>query len=236
MHTLGAKGNEVFGSNRVEELRDALRKSNEAISRKESAKAESMKLQDNINAATKNGERDESSSATGTGGFNPVFDAPAVAAHAANSGGCRVASRVVAGSALDWAAGNFEGGVRVDEPSGIDPLSLGKLQSFGDWQGPDEVGWKESEVGFANKNNECYMIALVQMLGTARRVRDAIGRLPVPVVGEQSLDARVTKVLRHDFVLKGKPSQAPQLCYSGKHCHLFTEGQRSEKPLELGKQ
>ena len=98
------------------------------------------------------------------------------------------------------------------------------------------MGWKESEVGFRNDANECYMIALVQMLGTARRVRDAIGRLPVPVVGEQSLDARVTKVLRHDFVLKGKPSQASQLCYSGKHCHLFTEGQRIEKPLKLGKQ
>ena len=117
LHTLGAKGKEVFGSNRVQQLRDALRQSRAACIRKESAKAESMKLQDNINAATKNAERDESSSATGTGGFNPDVDAPAVAAHAASSGGCRVASRVVAGSALDWAAGNFEGGVRVDELS-----------------------------------------------------------------------------------------------------------------------
>ena len=46
------------------------------------------------------------------------------------------------------------------------------------------------------------MIALVQMLGTSRRVRDAIGQLPVPVVGDASHKARVTNLLRHDFVLK----------------------------------
>ena len=44
------------------------------------------------------------------------------------------------------------------------------------------------------------MIALVQMLGTARRVRDAIGQLRVPVPSDKSLEARVLRVLRHDFV------------------------------------
>ena len=71
LHTVGAKGKEVFGWNRAQELRDALRQSRAACSKNESDKAQSMKPQDNINAATKNTERDESSSATGTGSFNP---------------------------------------------------------------------------------------------------------------------------------------------------------------------
>ena len=54
LRTVGAQGKEVFGSNRAQELRDALHKSRVACSRKESDKAQSMKPQDNINAETKN--------------------------------------------------------------------------------------------------------------------------------------------------------------------------------------
>ena len=86
--------------------------------------------------------------------------------------------------------------MRVAERVGVDPRTLIHLQSFEGWRGRGEFGWEESEVGYQNVMNECYMIALVQMLGTARRLRDAIGQLPVPVVGDAAHSSRVTNVLR----------------------------------------
>ena len=80
------------------------------------------------------------------------------------------------------------------------------------------------------------MIALVQMLGTARRLRDAIGQLPVPVVGDAAHSSRVTNVLRHDFVLTGTQGRGSRRCASGKNCSVFTDGQKIQKPLRFGVQ
>ena len=83
------------------------------------------------------------------------------------------------------------------------------------------------------------MIALVQMLGTARRVRDAIGQLRVPVPRDKSLEARVLRVLRHDFVPvvpKGQQGQLSRRCESAVQCSVFTEGEIIRKPLQFGVQ
>ena len=63
------------------------------------------------------------------------------------------------------------------ERVGIDPQLLSQLGNFPDWQGRAEMGWSASERGFRNGGNECYMISLIQMLGTACRVRQAICEL-----------------------------------------------------------
>ena len=65
------------------------------------------------------------------------------------------------------------------------------------------------------------MISLIQMLGTARRVRQAIRELPTRDAADTSRQARLTGVLQQDFC---QPESS--ICASSKNCRFFTESFR----------
>ena len=132
---------------------------------------------------------------------------------------------------VGWAALDFEGGRQAIERVGIDPQLLSQLGNFPDWQGRGELGWSASERGFRNGGNECYMISLIQMLGTSCRVRQAICELPVRNQAGSLLMDQTTRVLQQDF---GRPN--PSACASGRSCHLFTEGRAGRDRFAHGAQ
>ena len=132
---------------------------------------------------------------------------------------------------VGWAALDFEGGRQAIERVGIDPQLLSQLGNFPDWQGRGELGWSASERGFRNGGNECYMISLIQMLGTSCRVRQAICELPVRNQAGSLLMDQATRVLQQDF---GSPN--PGACASGRSCHLFTEGRAQRDSFAHGVQ
>ena len=115
--------------------------------------------------------------------------------------------------AFVWAAMDFAGGTLDSEPLGLDPRLLELLEVFSDWRGRDELGWSASEVGFRNGGADCYMISLIQMLGTACRVRQAIRELPTSDAADTSRQARLTSVLQQDFC---QPDFL--FCAAGKDC------------------
>ena len=75
------------------------------------------------------------------------------------------------------------------------------------------------------------MIALIQMLGTARRVREYIGLLQAGP--NESFASRVVGALKHDFVEKSGGDRAvDRECFLGQCCNLLTDGQ-NVKELSL---
>ena len=130
--------------------------------------------------------------------------------------------------ALVWAALDFTGGQRTDECVGVDPFAISELGDFAEWSCYDNIGWPTSEAGFRNGGNECYMIAVIQMLGTARPVRQAIQELPLQ---RDPLKDELTRVLQQDFL----PADS-RLCASGAYCHLFSQDTSGAAPLVHGVQ
>ena len=143
------------------------------------------------------------------------------------------ASRGEPDDRLAWAAEDFVGCEWQACRAGVDPTSLRHLEPFADWLGREELGWPESEDGFVNSGTDCFLISLIQMLGTARRVRDAIAMLPLRAGDEKSLEDRVTRVLKHDFV---RDCPGDRFCASAWNCSYFTEGQQTPEPFVRGSQ
>ena len=116
----------------------------------------------------------------------------------------------------DWAAADFPWARRLEMAGGIDAELIGALELPVLHSGAERHEWRDSEIGFVNSGVDCYMIAVVQMLGTACAVREALAS------STDLADSTAIRALRADFgsgVVRG--SRGGHVCHTARSHAAF---------------
>ena len=111
----------------------------------------------------------------------------------------------------DWAAAGFPGARRLEMVGGIDTELVGSMELPVLQGGPERHEWRNSEVGFVNSGVDCYMIASVQLLGTARGVREALAS------NADLVDNVAVRALRADFGSGLRGSRGGRSCHTARN-------------------
>ena len=115
----------------------------------------------------------------------------------------------------DWAAAGFPGARRLEMAGGIDTELVGSMELPVLKGGPERHEWCDSEVGFVNSGVDCYMIASVQLLGTARGVREALAS------NADLVDNVAVRALRADFGSGLRGSRGGRSCHTARNHAVF---------------
>ena len=96
---------------------------------------------------------------------------------------------------------------------GIDMSLLARLQSERVAWDRELFQWRQADCGFVNANGaQCYMIAVIQLLGSVRPVREAI------TTSSSLMRSPAVRALRVDF---GISAGGPRVCATASACALF---------------
>ena len=114
-----------------------------------------------------------------------------------------------------WASQDFLGEVAGGEVSGVDVTCVLPEASGVGREAASACQWPASERGFVNGGNQCYMIAAVQLLGSAMEFRASLQHVPVAQGGA------MLRAMQADFNdVLGRGNNVPRCSLAGR-CEQF---------------